>query len=61
MMQLQLDSLGKGKFTINLLRRSGGTAFVAPLFDRPAFLPYGAMKMEGHVARYPAVTVAAPV
>ena len=58
MMQLQLDSLGKGEFTINLLRRSGGTAFVAPLFDRPAFLPDGAMKMEGHLARYPAVTVA---
>lgn len=58
MTQLQLDSLGKGEFKVNLLRRSGGTAFVAPLFDRPWFLSDGEMKMDGNVARYPAVTVA---
>lgn len=56
--QLQLDSLGKGEFKINLLRRSGATALVAPLFDRPAFLPDGDLKWDGNVARYPAVAVA---
>ena len=56
--QLQLDSLGKGEFKINLLRRSGATALLVPLFDRPAFLPDGFLKLEGNVARYPAVTVA---
>jgi len=56
--QLQLDALGKGEFQINLLRRSGATALLAPLFDRPAFLPDGALHWEGNMARYPAVTVA---
>lgn len=59
--QLQLDSLGKGEFKINLLRRSGAAALLAPLFDRPAFLPEGGLEWEGNVARYPAVTVAAGV
>ncbi|OQA33176.1 MAG: Bacterial alpha-L-rhamnosidase [Betaproteobacteria bacterium ADurb.Bin341] len=56
--QLQLDSLGKGEFKINLLRRSGAAVLVATLFDRPAFLPEGKLVFEGNVARYPAVTVA---
>jgi len=56
--QLQLDSLGKGEFKINLLRRSGGAALVAPLFDRPAFLPDGKLEMDGNVARYSTVTAA---
>jgi hypothetical protein len=56
--QLQLDSLGKGAFTINLLQRSGAIPLLAPLFDRPAFLTEGGLKWDGNVARYPAVTVA---
>ena len=56
--QLQLDSLGKGQFKINLLRRSGGAALVAPLFDRPPFLPDGKLEVDGNVARYATVTAA---
>ncbi len=56
--QLRLDSRGKGEFKINLLRRSGATALLAPLFDRAAFLPDGALELTGNVANYPPVSVA---
>ena len=55
---LSLDSLGKGEFPIALLRHSGAMALVSPMFDPAPFPEDGALKIEGNVARYPAVTVA---
>lgn len=56
--QLRLDSLGRGEFKINLLRRSGAAALLEPLFDRAAFLPDGELELTGNVANYPATSVA---
>ena len=55
---LSLDSLGKGEFKIALLHPTGALALVDPLFDPTPFPGEGALKIEGNVARYPAVTVA---
>lgn len=56
--RLSLDSIGKGEFKIPLLRHAGAMVLVSPMFDPAPFPADGALKIEGNVARYPAVTVA---
>ena len=58
LVQLRLDSLGKGEFKIHLLRRSGATPLLATLFNPAAFLPNGELELTGNAANYPAVSVA---
>jgi hypothetical protein len=57
-LQLGVDATGRGIFTIRLLERNGGFAWMSPLLREEHFPTDGALKRDGNVVRYAPITLA---
>ena len=56
--QLGVDATGRGAFSIRLLEKNGGFAWMSPLLMEERFPTDGALQRDGNVVRYAPVTLA---